>query len=66
MKAKEVIRIGRRRSFAPSSAASMRPSALLVFHLGELDDEDGVLGRETDQHDEADLRVDVVFALPAP
>ncbi len=38
--------------------------SLLVFHLRELDDEDGVLRGETDEHDEADLRVDVVFVVP--
>ena len=31
-----------------------------VFGLGELDDEDGVFGRKADQHNEADLRVDIV------
>src|SRR5262245_132180 len=40
--------------------------ALVVFLLGELDDEDGVLRRETDQHDEADLREDVVVETPPP
>ncbi len=35
-------------------------SALLEELLGELDDEDRVFGRETDEHDEADLNVDVV------
>ena len=34
--------------------------ALLALELGELDDEDGVLGREPDQHDQPDLGVDVV------
>ena len=34
--------------------------ALLEVLLGELDDEDRVLGGEADEHDEADLDVDVV------
>ena len=36
--------------------------ALAVFELllGELDDEDGVFGGEADEHDQADLNVDVV------
>ena len=34
---------------------------LLVFVLGELDDQDGVLGGQADQHDQADLRVDIVL-----
>ena len=40
--------------------------AAFVFELGELDDQDGVLRRETDEHDEADLRVDVVLHSPRP
>ena len=35
-------------------------AALGAQLLGELDDEDGVFGGETDEHDEADLAVDVV------
>jgi len=34
--------------------------AFVLLGLGELDDEDGVLARETDEHDEADLGEDVV------
>ena len=52
--------MGRRRSSAASMAASMMVRALLEELLGELDDEDRVLGGETDEHDEADLHVDVV------
>ena len=33
--------------------------AVLALLLGELDDQDGVLGGERDQHDQADLAVDV-------
>jgi hypothetical protein len=65
MNAKAVIRIGRKRSRAASSAASSA-LALLVLHLRELDDQDGVLGREADQHDEADLHVDVVVEPEQP
>ena len=58
MKANEVIRIGRSRSRqAPVSPrdASARARAC----LGELDDQDGVLAGQADEHDEADLREDV-------
>src|ERR1700675_2682377 len=37
--------------------------ALLVFVLGKFDDENGVFGGETDEHDETDLRVDIAFDL---
>jgi hypothetical protein len=35
--------------------------AALVFELGEFDDQDGVLGREPNEHDQADLGVDVIL-----
>ena len=38
--------------------------ALLEFGLRELDDQDRVLGREADEHDEADLGVDVEVEVP--
>ena len=59
MKASEVIRIGRSRVRAASTAASKPRHACIFRLLGELDDQDGVLGRKTDQHDEADLDQDV-------
>ena len=59
MKANEVMRIGRRRSFEPSHGRVENLDAFLAFHLGELDDEDRVLGRQPDEHDQADLRIDV-------
>ncbi len=61
MKAKLVIRIGRRRGRAASTAASIGdgPSPLLRL-LGELDDQDRILGGERDQHDQADLGQDIV------
>ena len=65
MKAKAVIRIGRRRSRAPRQRRVDERLALLVLVLGELDDQDGVLGRQADQHDQADLRVDVVLEARA-
>ena len=40
--------------------------AAFVGELRELDDQDGVLRRETDQHDEADLRIDIVFHPARP
>ena len=59
MKAKAVIRIGRRRSRPASIAAATMLEALLAPPPGEFDDQDRVLGGEADQHDEADLRIDV-------
>jgi len=38
--------------------------AFLELGLRELDDEDRVLRGEADQHDEADLRIDVVVEMP--
>ena len=38
--------------------------AFLAPPLGEFDDQNGVLRREPDQHDEADLRIDVDLHLP--
>jgi hypothetical protein len=60
MKASEVIRIGRRRSRTASSVASISVPTLLAQRLGELDDQDGVLRREADGGQQADLEVDVV------
>ncbi|MEI2722740.1 MAG: hypothetical protein V9H26_04115 [Verrucomicrobiota bacterium] len=59
MKANEVIKIGRKRSFDPSHRGIQNLHALFAFHLGELDDEDGVFGRQTDEHHQADLRIHV-------
>ena len=60
MNASDVIRIGRSRSRDASIAASMTDIPASAQLLGELDDQDGVLRRKTDQHDQADLAVDVV------
>ena len=61
MNANEVIKMGRRRRRAPSRAASCDGLvAFLKLHARELDDQDRVLRRKTDQHDETDLRVNVV------
>ncbi len=60
MKANDVIRIGRSRKRQASTVASNDGSALVLELLGELDDQDGVLGRQADEHDKADLREDVV------
>ena len=61
MKAKEVIRIGRKRKRAPSSAASSKRFAFFVFGLGEFDNQNGIFRGEADEHDQTDLRVDVIF-----
>jgi hypothetical protein len=63
MKANEVIRTGRNRSFAPVERRLDQWPALLQLSLGELHDEDGVLGREPDEHHQADLPVDVELEL---
>ena len=57
--ANDVIRIGRSRSRAPSSAASTRSLPFLEFVLGELDNQNRVLGRQTDEHHQTDLRIHV-------
>ena len=62
MNANEVIRIGRRRSLAPSSAASTidLPS---VVELGELYNQDSVFCRQGDEHHQTDLGVDIVVEV---
>src|SRR4030088_490130 len=66
MKAKAVIRMGRRRRRPASIAASMmsRPSAPPA--LGELHDQDRVLGGKANEHHEADLRIDIDLLAPQP
>ena len=66
MKANEVMRIGRSRMRQASSAASTGGPALHVELARELDDQDRVLAGQADQHEEADLREDVVVALGEP
>jgi len=63
MKASDVIRIGRSRNRAASTAADQR-RALILQLLGELDDQDRVLGGQPDQHHETHLGEDIVV-LPA-
>ena len=61
MNANEVIRIGRKRRRAPASAASaIGRFSFSALHAGEFHDENGVLRRQSQQHDQADLHVDVV------
>ena len=60
MNANEVIRIGRSRSRDASSVAS-RGHSLFLPLFGELDDQDGVLAGQPDEHDESDLRENVDF-----
>ena len=63
MNANDVIRIGRSRSRAPSSAASTSGVPFSNSLLGEFHDQDRVLRRQADEHHQPDLRVDVVFDL---
>jgi hypothetical protein len=60
MNANDVIKMGRKRALAPSMAASRMDSPALRALHRELDDEHCVLAEQADEHDEADLRVDVV------
>ena len=62
MKAKLVIITGRKRSRAPSIAGVEDRLAAVALLDRELDDQDAVLGGERDQHDEADLGIDVEAA----
>ena len=67
MKAKAVIRIGPEAQPGRFERGRDRILALVTQHLGELDDQDGVLRGQPDQHDQADLREDVVHvALRRP
>ena len=59
MVAIEVIRIGRTRRSAASMMASRIDLAFVAQLVGELDDQNAVLGRQRDQDDEPDLAVDV-------
>jgi len=41
-----------------------QPHPFFVFRLGEFDDEDGILRCKAAKRDQADLRVDLLFAIP--
>src|SRR6201997_630069 len=60
MKHRLVITIGRRALAGSLHGGVERRGALLLAVAGELDDQDGVLARQADQHHEADLREQVV------
>ena len=62
MKASEVIRIARSRVRRLDRRLEAR-FALLLCLLGELDDQDGILGCEADQHDKPNLDQDVPLRL---
>ena len=59
-KARPVIRIGRKRKRAGLDRRLDQRLALRAQILGEFDDQDGVLGREADDGDQADGEIDVV------
>ena len=44
----------------------VKASSLFMSPLRELDDKDGIFGRETDEHDEADLCIDIVHLAAQP
>ena len=66
MNANDVIRIGRRRMRLASSAAVRSIATLPLEIARELDDQNRVLAREPDEHEQADLREDVVVAAREP
>ena len=66
MKASEVIRIGRRPDPARLDRRLDDRQAPVPQLLGELDDQDRVLRRQPDQHDQPDLAVDVVGQAAHP
>ena len=59
MKANEVIITGRKRSARAFGRGLQQRDAVLALLLGELDDQDAVLRRQADQHDHADLGVEI-------
>ena len=63
MKAKEVIKIGRSRKRARGQGRVYQRSTSFVFDFGKLNDQNGVLGNESNDHNQADLGKDVVFDL---
>ena len=63
MNANDVIKIGRSRSRDASSSRLEARLAFLVQLPGELDDQDRVLARQPDEHDQADLHEDVHIAI---
>ena len=66
MNASEVIRIGRKRSRAASSAAARGRQAFALLEHRVLDDQDRVLRGEAEQRHEADLEVHVVRVAAQP
>ena len=60
MKANDVIRMGRSLVLRRLHGRIEAVGAALLGLFGELDDQDGVLGGQADQHHEADLGQDVV------
>src|ERR1700722_6682315 len=63
MNAKEVIRIGRKRSLAPSSAASTRGLPFSYCSLANFTIRIAFFAAQADQHHQADLRIHVVLDL---
>ena len=59
MKAKLVIITARKRGLRAHDRRLLDRLAVLALLLGEFDDQDAVLGRERDQHHDADLGIKV-------
>jgi hypothetical protein len=65
MKAKEVMRSGRRGARAPLSAAATTELALLEPRPWQTR-QDGILRRQTAEHYETDLGIDIIVQMPSP
>jgi hypothetical protein len=66
MKARLVIRIGRRRRRAASIAGVIGALAAALGLLGELDDQDRVLGGQAHRRQQPDLEIHVVLQPARP
>src|SRR6266404_2799129 len=66
MKANEVIKSGRRRSRAPSNAASTRLRPFSSSTLANFNDQDCVLCRQSYQNDQTDLSVHIQVKAAEP
>ena len=61
--AKDVIKIGRRRNPGSLERGIGQWLSLLVLILGKLDDQNRILGGQTDEHHQPDLRVHIGLDL---
>jgi hypothetical protein len=66
IKAREVIMIGRSRSWAASMAASRIEKSVAPSKSGEFDDQNRVLSSKADQRYKSNLKIDVVVQSAHP